>query len=79
MENTAVMLVFWRWPNLQGIEFLKIATCGSDFLMADAVMAVTDADKLENNTEMLPEVNSVVENLSGNNSGQHDSYLLQKK
>ena len=42
-------------------------------------MAVTDADKLENNTEMLPEVNSVVENLSGNNSGQHDSYLLQKK
>ena len=44
----------------------------------DTVMAVTDADKLDSNTEILPEVNSVVENLSGNNSGQHDCHICSK-
>ena len=36
-----------------------MATCGSDFLVADdfdAIMAIIDADMLENNTEMLLEV-----------------------
>ena len=40
-----------------------MAACGSDFLVAydfDAVMARIDTDMLENDTEMLPEVNSVV-------------------
>ena len=40
-----------------------MVACGSDFLVADdfdAVIARIDADMLENNIEMLPEVNSVV-------------------
>ena len=53
--------------------------CGSDFLVADdfdAIMAIIDADMLENDTEMLSEVNSVVENLpSAKNSGQQGLYL----
>ena len=56
-----------------------MATCGSDFLVADdfdAVMAIIDADMLENDTEMLSEVNSVVGNLpSAKNSGQQGLYL----
>ena len=43
-----------------------MAACGSDFLVADdfdAVIARIDADMLENNTEMLPEVNSVVKHI----------------
>ena len=27
------MLMFWRRPNLQGLEFLKMVTFGSDFLV----------------------------------------------
>ena len=57
------MLMFSKRPNPQGIKFLKMAACGSDFLVAydfDAVMARIDTDMLENDTEMLPEVNSVV-------------------
>ena len=50
-----------------------MSTYGSEFLVAedfDAVMAIIDADMLENDTEMLSEVNSVVENLpSAKNSG----------
>ena len=56
-----------------------MATCGSDFLVADdfdAIMAIIDADMLENNTVMLLEVNSVVENLpSASNSGQHHCHI----
>ena len=40
-----------------------MAVCGSDYLVPDdfdAVMARIDTDMLENDTEMLPEVNSVV-------------------
>ena len=40
-----------------------MTACGSDFLVADdfgVIMAIIDADMLENNTEMLSEVNSVV-------------------
>ena len=52
-----------------------MVTCGSDFLEADdfdVVMAIIDADMLENNSEMLSEVNSTVQNLpSAKNSGQH--------
>ena len=39
-----------------------MAACGSNFLVADdfeAVMARTDVDMFENDTEMLSEVNSV--------------------
>ena len=76
------MLMFWRRPNLQGKEFLKMVTCGSDFLVADdfvPVIAIIDADMSENDTELLPEVNSVVENLlSAKNSGQHQCHICSK-
>ena len=42
-------------------------------------MAIIDADMLENNTEMLSEVNSVVKNLpSAKNSGQHHCHICSK-
>ena len=59
-----------------------MAACGSDFLVADnfdAVMAIIDADMLENDTETLSEVNSVVENLpSEKKSGQHHCHICSK-
>ena len=59
-----------------------MATCGSDFLVADdfdAVMAIIHADMLENDTEMLSEVNSVAENLlSAKNSGQNHCHNCSK-
>ena len=59
-----------------------MTTCGSDFLVEDdfdTVMAITDADILENNIEMLSDVNSVVENLpSTKNSGQHHYHICLK-
>ena len=59
-----------------------MVTCGSDFLVADdfvPVIAIIDADMSENDTELLPEVNSVVENLlSAKNSGQHQCHICSK-
>ena len=56
-----------------------MATCGRGFLVADdfdAVMAIIHADMLENDTEMLSEINSVVENLPlAKNSGQRHSHV----
>ena len=59
-----------------------MAACGSNFLIADdfdGVMAVIDADMLENDAEMLSEVNYVVKNLpSTNKSGQHHYRICSK-
>ena len=59
-----------------------MTTCGSDILVADdfdAVMAIIDADMLENDTEILSEVNSVVENLPlAKNSGQYHCHICSK-
>ena len=59
-----------------------MATCGSDFLVEDdfdALMATIDAEMFENDTKMLSEVNSVVENLpSAKNSGQHHCHICSK-
>ena len=59
-----------------------MVTCGSDFLVQDdfdAVIVIIGADMLENNTEMLSEVNSVVENLpSAKNSGQNHCHICSK-
>ena len=59
-----------------------MTTCSSDILVADdfdAVMAIIDADMLENDIEILSEVNSVVENLpSAKNSGQHHCHICSK-
>ena len=59
-----------------------MAICGSDFLVVDdfdVVMAIIDADMLENDSEMLLEVNSVVKNLpSAKNSGQHHCHVCSK-
>ena len=59
-----------------------MAACGSDFLVADdfdGIMAIIDEDMLENSTEMLSEVNSVVKNLpSVKKSGQHHCYICSK-
>ena len=59
-----------------------MATCGSDFLVADdfdSVMAVIDVAMLENNPEMLSEVNSVLKNLPlGKKSGQHHGHICSK-
>ena len=59
-----------------------MAACGSDFLVADdfdGIMAIIDEDMLENSTEMLSEVNSVVKNLpSVKKSGQHDCHICSK-
>ena len=45
----------------------------------DTVMAITDADILENNTEMLSEVNTVAENLpSAKNSGRYHCHICSK-
>ena len=44
--------------------------------MTDAFMAIIHADMLENDTEMLSEINSVVENLPlAKNSGQRQSHV----
>ena len=57
-------------------------TCDSDFLVADnfdAVVAIIDADVLENDTEILSDVNCVVENLpSTKNCGQHHCHICSK-
>ena len=57
-----------------------MVTCGSDFLVADdfdAVMAMIDADMLENDTEMLSDLYSVVENLpSANTEMLSDLYSI---
>ena len=59
-----------------------MATCGRGFLETDdfdAVMAIIDADKLENDTEVLSEINSVDENLPlAKNSGQRHSHICSK-
>ena len=59
-----------------------MATFGSDFSVAndfDVVMAIIDSDMLQNDTEIISEVNSVVENLtSAHNSGQHHCYICFK-
>ena len=59
-----------------------MATCGSDFLVEvdfDALMATIDADMFENDTKMLSEVNSVVENLpSAKNSRQNHCLICCK-
>ena len=59
-----------------------MATCGRGFLETDdfdAVMAINDADKLENDTEVLSEINSVDENLPlAKNSGQLHSHICSK-
>ena len=59
-----------------------MATCGSDFLVADdfdAVMAMIDADMLENDKGMLSDLYSVLENLpSAKNSGQHHCHICSK-
>ena len=56
-----------------------MVTCGSGFLVADnfdSVMTIIDANMLENDTEMLSEVNSVIKNLpSAKNSGQHHYHI----
>ena len=56
-----------------------MATCGRGFLVADdfdAVMAIIDADMLENDSEMLSEINSVEGNLPlAKNSGQRHSHI----
>ena len=41
-----------------------MVTCGDDFLVTDdidSILTIIAADMLENNTEILSEVNSVVE------------------
>ena len=45
----------------------------------DAVVAITDADILENDTEMLSEVNTVAENLpSAKNSGRYHCHICSE-
>ena len=59
-----------------------MTVCGSDFLVAFdvyAVMTIIDVNMLENNTEILLKVNSVVENLpSTKKSWQHHCYICSK-
>ena len=56
-----------------------MTVCGSDFLVAFdvyAAMTIIDVNMLENNTEMLLKVSSVVENLpSTKKSWQHHCYI----
>ena len=59
-----------------------MVTCGSDLLEVDdfdAVIAITDADMLSNDTEMLSEVNYNVENLpSAKKSGQYHCHICPR-
>ena len=59
-----------------------MAACGNDFLVPDDFEVVNgraDVDMLKNDTEMLSEVNSVVENLlSAKKSGYYHCHICSK-
>ena len=59
-----------------------MAACVSNFLVTDnfdVVMATIDANILEKDTELLSEVNSVVENLPSAKKSRHPYYHICSK
>ena len=54
--NCAIYIHVLKMAHLQGTEFLKIADCGCDFLLAGdfgAVMGIIDADMFKTSRQFL--------------------------